>query len=134
VPGRAGDSSHSETGSKWHPGNSLVAHRFTDVLASVGLRTARKLRKPASDGRETRDTDIGWTQAEDPRWRRHCLPIRIPQPCRILEAARPGNDVPFARCLICGSVMFYRRTFGNIMLYLAAGVLYRRTANKGVGA
>jgi len=30
--------------------------------------------------------------------------------------------------------MPYRRTFRNIMLYLAAGVLYRRTANKGVGA
>ena len=51
-----------------------------------------------------------------------------------LGGSRPGNDVPFARFLICGSVMLYRRNYGNIMLYLAAGVLYRRIANKGVAA
>lgn len=50
----------------------------------------------------------------------------------VAEMSRPmrsflnENDTHDVRCLICGSVMLYRRTFGNIMLYLAAGLLYRR--------
>jgi hypothetical protein len=51
-----------------------------------------------------------------------------------LGGGRPGNDVPLPDVSFAAAQMLYRRTFGNIMLYLAAGVLYRRTANKGVGA
>jgi len=43
---------------------------------------------------------------------------------------RPGNDVLCQMSHLRRAVL-YRRTFGNVMLHLAAGVLYRRNANKG---